>query len=154
MKINLYDMNVNRKKNRFEIIKEKGINYEGKTSDNPESIAEFMNNVFKLNEKGEEHLYTIAFDTRMNILGVFFVAKGNVNSGIVDPRGIFSRLLMLGAVSFIAVHNHPSGSIEPSREDINVTKRLKECGELLNVKILDHIIIANNKYCSMREHCF
>lgn len=76
---------------------------------------------------------------------------GSLNTAIVHPREIFREAVKRSAAAFICVHNHPSGDPTPSNEDIEVTKRLRECGELIGVDFLDHIIIGDGKYVSLKE---
>lgn len=77
--------------------------------------------------------------------------KGTVNASLVSPREIFLEALEIHAVNLVLVHNHPSGDATPSREDIQMTKRICQAGEMLGIQILDHIIIGDHCYSSMRE---
>ena len=124
---------------------------EVKKLNNPEKITEMFNYVFNANKQTEEYVYLLALDTKMNCKGIFEVSHGAVNYSVVNPREIFIRLCLCGAVYFIIAHNHPSGEISPSKEDINVTNRLKQAGEILGIELLDHIIIAEDKYLSLKE---
>jgi DNA repair protein RadC len=76
---------------------------------------------------------------------------GSLNASIVHPREVFKEALKRSAASIICMHNHPSGDPSPSREDIEVTKRLVECGKLIGIDLLDHIIIGEQKYVSLKE---
>lgn len=117
----------------------------------PEKITKMFNYVFNANKQAEEYVYLLALDTKMNCKGIFEVSHGAVNYSVVNPREIFIRLCLCGAVYFIIAHNHPSGEVSPSKEDINVTNRLKQAGEILGIELLDHIIIAEDKYLSLKE---
>lgn len=88
----------------------------------------------------------IATDTKQKVLGVFEISHGTVNTSLISPREVFIRALLCGADYIILVHNHPSGNSHPSMEDKKVTERIKECGELMNIKLLDHIIIGDDYY--------
>lgn len=79
------------------------------------------------------------------------ISQGTVNASVVSPREIFIEAVKYHAVSLVLVHNHPSGDPSPSREDISLTKRVKEAGELLGIRLLDHIIIGDNSYISLKE---
>ena len=81
-------------------------------------------------------------NTRGQVINVNVVAVGTLNASLVHPREVFKSCILSNAASFIAIHNHPSGSTDPSNEDIQVTKRLKQCGNLLGISMLDHIIIG------------
>jgi DNA repair protein RadC len=103
-----------------------------------------MNNVFDMQNLAEEHLYMIACDSKQKVLGVFEISHGSVNASIVSPREIFIRALLCGAVNIVITHNHPSGNSQPSKEDLQVTKRIAEVGKLMGINLLDHIIIGDN----------
>jgi DNA repair protein RadC len=77
--------------------------------------------------------------------------KGTVNASMISPREIFLEALSSRAVQIILLHNHPSGDASPSREDLQVTKRIREAGELVGITLTDHIIIGEHTYVSFRE---
>ena len=99
----------------------------------------------------KEHFKITMLDTKNYIIGVEEVSIGNLNSSIVHPREVFKEAIKRSSSAIILVHNHPSGDPTPSREDINITKRLVECGDLLGIRILDHIIIGDKKHISLKE---
>ncbi|KPD01600.1 hypothetical protein LR69_00215 [Geobacillus sp. BCO2] len=76
---------------------------------------------------------------------------GSLNASIVHPREVFKEAIKRSAASVICVHNHPSGDPTPSREDIDVTKRLAECGRIIGIELLDHLIIGDQKFVSLKE---
>lgn len=151
MRITKYTVELT-KEREISLVKEESKNYpEIDTINSPENVCKMMNWVFKANVKAEEHSWIIALDTKINIRGVFEVSHGTINGAIISPREIFTRLCLCGAVSFIMVHNHPSGDVMPSYEDIKVTSRLKEAGTLMGIELVDHIIIGNDDFYSMRQ---
>ena len=79
------------------------------------------------------------------------MSTGSLNSSIVHPREIFKRAVLQNAASIIICHNHPSGDPTPSQEDINTTKRIYDAGKILGIELLDHVIIGDNKYTSLKE---
>lgn len=99
----------------------------------------------------KEYFKIILLDTKNNIKKVCEISVGSLNSSIVHPREVFSEAVVNSASSIILVHNHPSGESEPSREDIALTNRLDECGKILGVKVLDHIIIGDGVFYSFKE---
>ncbi|NMA84801.1 MAG: DNA repair protein RadC [Epulopiscium sp.] len=99
----------------------------------------------------QEHFKVVLLDTKNKIIGDRDVTIGSINSSIVHPREVFKEAIQRSAAHIIIVHNHPSGDPTPSREDIEVTKRIIEAGNLLGVPVLDHIIIGNGKYISLKE---
>lgn len=116
----------------------------------PEDANSVARGFMHLHEESEEYLYMICMNVKNKIIGVFEVSHGNVNSSIVGVREIFQKALLANAVSIIVMHNHPSGDCTPSREDIEVTKRMVEAGKIIGVEVLDHIIVGDN-YCSLKE---
>jgi DNA repair protein RadC len=79
------------------------------------------------------------------------VSVGTINTSIVHPREVFRKAIKDGSASLILVHNHPSGECEPSREDIAMTKRLCEVGDLVGIRVLDHLIIGGDEYASLKQ---
>ena len=96
-----------------------------------------------LNGVDREHFVVILLNRKNGIIGINTVSVGDLSSSIVHPREVFKPAIVAGAASIIVAHNHPSGDPAPSRDDINVTKRLKEAGDILGINVLDHIIIGD-----------
>ncbi|SCG83738.1 DNA repair protein RadC [Proteiniborus sp. DW1] len=99
----------------------------------------------------KEHFKIVMLDTKNQVIGIEDISVGSLNSSIVHPREVFKEAIVKSSASIILVHNHPSGDPTPSKEDIAITRRLAEGGDILGVKVLDHIIIGNNKHISLRE---
>ena len=116
----------------------------------PEDVVQIGKAFMRIHEEPEEYMYMICMNTKNKIIGVFEISHGSVNSSIVSPREVFQKALLANAVSIIVMHNHPSGDCTPSREDIEVTKRLVEAGKIVGVEVLDHIIVGD-KYSSLKE---
>jgi DNA repair protein RadC len=138
---------------RAVLEKDISVNYPemDRTMNRPEQIVRFAREFLRMHEDTEEYMYMLCLNTKLVMTGVFEISHGNVNSSIVGPREVFQKALLANAVSIVMLHNHPSGNPTPSREDIMVTNRLVECGKLLGVDVLDHLIIAGGTYCSLRE---
>lgn len=117
----------------------------------PDDINRFARKCLNLDMQSEEYLYMVCMNTKNAITSVFELSHGNVNSSIFSVREMFQKALLANAVSIILMHNHPSGDCTPSRQDIEVTKRAVEAGELLGVKVLDHLIIGDMFYSSLKE---
>lgn len=99
-----------------------------------------------------EQLIVICLNTKNEPTAIHTVSIGSLNSSIVHPREVFKPAILSNSAAIIISHNHPSGCPDPSLEDINITKRIKEAGEILGIKLLDHIIIGdNNNYISIKE---
>ncbi|WP_368488546.1 DNA repair protein RadC [Clostridium sp. BJN0013] len=99
----------------------------------------------------QEHLKVILLNTKNMVIGIKNVFIGSLNSSIVHPREIFFYAIKKNSASIILCHNHPSGDPSPSNEDVNVTFRLKKCGELLGIQLVDHLIIGNGIFISLKE---
>lgn len=99
----------------------------------------------------QEHLMEILLNTKNIVICVSDISVGSLNSSIVHPREVFCEAIKKNSASIIICHNHPSGDPSPSSEDLNITYRLKECGKILGITLLDHLIIGNGKYISLKE---
>lgn len=117
----------------------------------PEKIVKLAREYLRMQELPEEYMYMVCMNTKLDMTGVFEISHGNVNSSVVGTREVFQKALLANAVSVIFIHNHPSGDSTPSREDVKVTERLKEAGNILGVDVLDHIIIGRPGYTSLKE---
>lgn len=115
----------------------------------PETIARYY--MEDMRHRKEEHMKLLLLNTKARLIGETEVSKGTVNASIVSPRELFIEALQKNAVSIILLHNHPSGDPEPSREDILITKKVQEAGWMIGIELLDHIIIGNNCYVSLKE---
>ena len=116
----------------------------------PEDAANLGKQFMRIHEESEEYLYLICLNTKNKVIGVFELTHGTVNSSLFSVREVFQKALLANAVSIILMHNHPSGDPTPSRQDIEVTKRTTEAGNLIGVELLDHIIVGD-WYCSLKE---
>lgn len=104
-----------------------------------------------VNEK-QEHFYAIYLDIKNKIIKDKLLFIGTINYSMVHPREIFKEAYLIGAISIIIIHNHPSGEVLPSKNDIETTKQLDAVGKLMGIPIIDHIIIGENKYYSFCEN--
>jgi DNA repair protein RadC len=117
---------------------------------NPINIYDFFK--YKLDDKLQEHFYCIYLDNQKNLIDYKLLFIGTINMSIVHPREIFKYACILSASSIICLHNHPSGSYNPSEEDKKMTSSLVEAGKLIGIELLDHIIIGDNGYYSFFEN--
>jgi DNA repair protein RadC len=116
----------------------------------PEAIAKLTRKIIK--ENGKEHVILFCLDGNHAVAAYNVISIGNQTSAPIHPREIFQTAILAGSVSFVLTHNHPSGNVEPSREDINMTKLLLEGSKLLGIKFLDHIIVGDFSHYSMHEY--
>lgn len=115
----------------------------------PETIAAYYMQDLRCLDK--EHLILVLLDSKCRLLRDMVLSVGTVNASLVNPREVFVEALKYGAVSIVLLHNHPSGDATPSQNDIMVTRRVMKAGELLGIQLLDHIIIGDNSYTSLKE---
>ena len=102
-------------------------------------------------DKSKEHFYILGLDTKNRINYIELISMGTLTASLVHPREVFKVAIMKDSASIIACHNHPSGDVTPSRDDINITKRLHEAGKVIGITLLDHIIVGTGEYLSMME---
>jgi len=119
--------------------------YKSKELTDPEKVFKLMRS--KIKDYSKEHFYMIALNTRN--WSVSEVSIGTLDSSLVHPREVFSEAIKSKAASVIFVHNHPSGSTDPSQEDLELTKRLVEAGKLLGIEVIDHIIVTAKDFRSI-----
>ncbi len=122
---------------------------EGVSFDKPASIAEYY--MEEMRHKRQEVMKLLMLNSKSRLVGETDISKGTVNASVVTPRELFIEALEKNAVFIILLHNHPSGEVTPSREDLLVTERIKKAGALIGIDLLDHIIIGNNRYLSFCE---
>ena len=98
-----------------------------------------------------EQFGVVLLDSKHRVMKTTLVASGTLNSTIVEPRDVFREALVTGAAAVVAFHNHPSGDPTPSPEDEELTRRLRAAGILMGIDVVDHIILGDARYCSLRE---
>lgn len=116
----------------------------------PQDVSGLLMGEMRYLEK--EQFRVLLLNTKNQVLAIEVVSLGDLTSAIVHPREVFKEAVRRAAAAVILVHNHPSGDPSPSREDIEVTKRVTEAGKILGIEVLDHIVIGDNRYISLREH--
>ncbi|CCI61016.1 MAG: RadC family protein [Staphylococcus equorum] len=115
----------------------------------PKDVADFM--MGKMEHLTQEKFIALFLNSKNVIIKQKTIFVGTLNSSIVHPREIFSEAIKCASNAIIVLHNHPSGDVTPSNEDIKTTERLKKCGQVLGIDLLDHIIIGDHTYLSMVE---
>ncbi len=119
----------------------------------PEDVVSLIRS--RLKGKKKEYFLAILLDTRSQLIKIAEISVGSLDSSIVHPREVFKEAISASAASVIFAHNHPSGDPEASEDDINLTKRLAKTGEIVGIDVLDHIIIGDKEYLSLkREELF
>ncbi|MDD4354086.1 MAG: DNA repair protein RadC [Candidatus Nanoarchaeia archaeon] len=115
----------------------------------PKDVWEKMED---LRDSKKEHFVVFFLDSRNQIIKREIISVGTLNSSLVHPREVFEPAIRYSTSQIIISHNHPSGLLKPSEEDLSMTKRLVEAGKILGIDILDHIIVCKNEYKSLREN--
>ena len=115
----------------------------------PISVASYY--MERMRHLETEHIYLILTDTKNRFIKEILLSKGTVNSSVLSTREIFIEALRYHAVHILLLHNHPSGDSTPSRQDIEITKQISEASRLMNIPLLDHIIIGDNTFTSLKE---
>jgi DNA repair protein RadC len=120
-----------------------------KSVTSPDNIVPLIRS--QITDYKKEHFFVINFDVRNRYLDIETISVGTLNTSLVHPRETFKGAIKKHAHSVMVAHNHPSGDLNPSQEDINITKRLKESGKILGIELLDHIIITEDSYFSFKS---
>ncbi|WP_353096127.1 DNA repair protein RadC [Tissierella praeacuta] len=115
----------------------------------PETVSNLLMDEMKFLQK--EEFRVVFLDTKNQVTKIETISVGTLNASIVHPRDVFRSAILNSSNSIILVHNHPSGDPTPSNEDINITNRLIDAGNLIGIKVLDHIILGDNRYISFKE---
>ena len=137
---------------RLKMVKEDTVEYSDTTIKSPGDVVRFAREVLEMEEMAEENFIVICLNTKNKIAGVHTVSIGSLNSTIVHPREVFKAALLNNASAIVLMHNHPSGDPEPSMEDIQTTRRLVDAGNILGIKVFDHVVIGDGRYISLKEH--
>jgi len=119
------------------------------TFDSPQVVANFLQE--KIGREKKEHVYILALDSRNNLIKMNNVSTGTLDASLVHPREVFKEAIQSSAAQVIIAHNHPSGDPEPSEGDLVITNRLVEAGKILEIAVVDHIIVTNNDFLSLKE---
>ena len=117
--------------------------------DSPDKLAEYY--MESMRHYATECVMLVMLDNKGHMLGEHIISKGTVNASLISPREIFILALKHDASSIILIHNHPSGDPAPSKADRQVTRQVYECGKLMNIPLIDHIIIGDHTYSSFKE---
>lgn len=119
------------------------------TLTSPQEVADLV--MAEMRFLDREHFKAILLDTRMQLLHIRLISVGTLNASLVHPRELFREAIRRSAASMVLVHNHPSGDPSPSQEDIVLTHRLREVGRIVGIEVLDHIVIGDNRFVSLKE---
>jgi DNA repair protein RadC len=133
----------------LKLVKESSLLYKERSVRSPEDGFKLLK--LFLEDKDREHFIVVSLDTKNQPVSINVCHIGSLNASIVHPREVMKSAILSNAASIIVGHNHPSGKVEPSREDIDVTKRLVETGKIIGIDVLDHIIVGDETFTSLKE---
>ncbi|MXZ00023.1 DNA repair protein RadC [Candidatus Poribacteria bacterium] len=119
------------------------------------SPADVLNELRHIKDARKEYFVAVYLNARNQVLKTEVISVGSLNSAIIHPREVFAPAVGISAASMILSHNHPSGDVTPSREDLELTKRLVQAAEIMGIEILDHLVVSSERFLSMKEaNCF
>ena len=133
----------------IKMVKESSFLYQTRTISSPKDAYEMIKD--QLQDLDREQFIIACLNTKNEPTNISVVSVGTLNKAIVHPREVFKTAILSNAASIMAFHNHPSGETTPSQQDIQLTNRLYEAGELLSIKLLDHLIIGDGTFTSLKE---
>ena len=115
------------------------------------SPADVLPEIRHIRDLNKEHFVAIFLNARNQVIKTDTISIGSLNASLVHPREVFAPAVGISAASLILTHNHPSGDVTPSKEDISLTKRMVQAGQIMGIEIVDHLIVASDKFLSMKE---
>lgn len=135
-------------------IREVVVNYVSSSTPNfpvrePSDVVQFMRSLMPDNSR--EHFVALYLDASHRVIAYSLISTGTANCAYVHPREVFQRAIVVGSIAVIVAHNHPSGSLVPSQEDKNFTKRLDDASDFLGIKLLDSLVITDNGAHSIKN---
>ncbi len=131
------------------VVREPQLPYPKPKIDGPSGAVEILRRQLPLEDR--EVFVAVLMNARNQVLGINTVSIGSLTTSIVHPREVFKAAILMNAANIILAHNHPSGDPSPSKEDIELTRRLTKAGEILGIEVLDHLILTPTGYLSLRE---
>ena len=130
------------------LVNEKTCEYNPTIIHTSADVVKFIDDLEDIRNHTEERIYCIAMNTKNKIIGFSQIAQGGINTCSLDIKELFKTILLCNASKFILVHNHPSGDSTPSKNDYQMTEKIKEASKIMSIEFLDHIVIAQNGYTS------
>jgi DNA repair protein RadC len=125
---------------------------ESKKADSPEAVFNILKPLIE--DEIKEHFIVVLLNNKNTVLCYEVVSIGTISESIVHPREVFRSAILKSASAVVLAHNHPSGELQPSREDIATTERIEKAGKIIGIEVLDHLILSSEDYLSMKEMGF
>lgn len=138
---------------KYEMVRERVATYSGdfeKRVRDSRDAARFLLDIVKTDRFTVEKFMVLTLNIKLNINGYFEISTGSLDSAPVHPREVFAPAVQTSAACILVAHNHPSGDATPSTQDIEVTERLKNAGDILGIKVIDHIVLGDDNFTSMK----
>lgn len=132
------------------MVKESSVLYSGRVMSSPKDGVNLVKPFLENSDR--EKLIVVGLDTKNQPTFLETVSVGTLNSSMVHPREVFKSAILGNSASIVMFHNHPTGNSNPSKDDINITTRIYEAGKILGINLIDHIIIGDNEFVSLREN--
>lgn len=133
----------------LKMVRETSILYQNRQINSPQDAVELLRPF--LAEADREKFVVVCLDTKNQPTAIHTVSFGTLNSSLIHPREVFKVAILANSNAIVLSHNHPSGDPSPSREDLDVTKRLQEAGKILGIEVLDHVIVGSGGFVSLKE---
>ena len=133
------------------LVRESEFKYANKKITGSQAVCDLLRTI-GLHEKATEEFYSIYLSTKNDVLGVEMISRGTLTASLVHPREVFKGALLANAYALILAHNHPSGTPEPSESDLLLTRALMQALALVDIRILDHFVVAGHQIHSFAEH--
>ena len=135
-------------------VRDSEYNYDLTQVECSKDLYQFAKDVLQMDKMPEERLYTVQVNSKGNVIGYTEVSKGEMNNTIASCRKIYEVAMHQNAAAIFCIHNHPSGDTTPSAMDIATTKKMQMAGQILGINLMDHIIVSENGYYSLRGNGF
>ncbi len=133
----------------LKVVRESSLLYKPRKIQVPEDAFELIRSFL---EDADREMFTVIYlNTKNEPTAIHTVSVGTLNSSLVHPREVFKAAVLVNAASLILAHNHPSNDVQPSREDIEITRKLVDAGNILGVQVLDHIVVGSGRFRSMKN---
>ena len=117
-----------------------------------EEVARYARaSVYEMQDADKEHFVLLALNNKNRVTGFKVISTGSLTASLVHPREVYRAALYFDAAAVIFLHNHPSGDPQPSQEDVDITKRLKECADIFGIRVLDHVVLGHDRYFSFND---
>jgi len=116
-----------------------------------DDVDRFARGIYDTLDADKEHFVLLALNNKNRFIGFKLISTGSLTASLVHPREVWRAAIFLDAAAVVFVHNHPSGDPAPSPEDIDITKRLKETGDLLGIRVLDHVVLGHERFFSFND---